>query len=127
MAIALERSDMKKFNRDYTTPEQSMRLLELGLQPNSANLFYSKFERETFGLPRLCYNKRYSDIVPYGYEEYYLPCWSVGRLMEIYDTYLPDNGDWPNYFKYGNLLEYVIDCIDVAIEKELIDFSKLEE
>ena len=108
---------MSKLQNDFTTKQQSEKLLALGMPRLSANFYYDdenevqivkdpEFELQSKG---------------------YFPCWSVGRLIEVYDTCLPDNGDWPNYFKYGNLLEYVIDCIDVAIEKELIDFSKLEE
>lgn len=120
MAIALERSDMKKFNNDFTTPEQSMRLLELGLQPNSANLYYSKFERETFGLPKLCYDKRYCDIVPYGYEEYYLPCWSVGRLMEIWK--ICRRIPW-DYMTKRPLIDELVDDFELFY----LDFSELEE
>ena len=136
MAIALERSDMKKFNRYYTTPEQSMRLLKLGLQPNSANLFYSKFERETFGQPKLCYEKRYCDIVPHGYEEYYLPCWSVGRLIEIYlicnevvcgVTELHHSAVKIDVREF-TIVDYIIRKIENKIKKKGESFlSKLEE
>lgn len=119
MAIALERSDMKKFNNNFTTPEQSKRLLEFGVPAWTADFFYPTKKSD---MPIIIVDINVGMNLKYA-----IPCWSVGRLMEIYDTYLPDNGDWPNYFKYGNLLEYVIDCIDVAIEKELIDLSKLEE
>lgn len=120
MAIALERSDMKKFDRYYTTPEQSMRLLKLGLQPNSANLFYSKFERETFWQPKLCYEKRYCDIVPYGYEEYYLPCWSVGRLMEIW--HMCKGWRWV-YMTDRAIIDEIVEDFELLV----LDFSKLEE
>ena len=112
---------MSKPQSDFTTPEQSKRLLELGVPADSANCFYDhykKLEIRTYGQLDSGFFETYSKFIL---------CWSVGQLIEIYDTCLPDNDDWPNYFKYGNLLEYVIDCIDVAIEKELIDFSKLEE
>ena len=113
---------MKKFNRDYTTPEQSKRLLELGLQPNSANLYYTRFGSETFVTPpKLCYAKSYFYIVPDGYEDFYLPCWSVGRLMEIWKIC------------YGSTCYCVTDraLIDEIVENfELfdfdMDFSKLE-
>jgi hypothetical protein len=76
---------MKKLQNNFTTTEQSKRLLELGVPADSADLFYSKFECETFeNRPTLCYDKKYSDIVPDGYEKDYLPCWSAGRLIEIY-------------------------------------------
>lgn len=77
---------MSKQQNDFTTREQSKQLLELGVPADSANLFYSKFECETFeNRPTLCYGRKYSDIVPSGYEKNYLPCWSVGRLIEIYE------------------------------------------
>lgn len=114
---------MKKFNRDYTTPEQSKRLLELGLQPNSANLYYSKFEGDLlWERPKLCYDKRYCDIVPDGYEDFYLPCWSVGRLMEIW--YMCHGWPW-EYATDDALIDIIMSDFETCIKH--LDLSKLEE
>lgn len=131
----LDLDNMKRLQCNFTTPEQSKRLLELGVPADSADLFYSKFECETFGnRPTLCYDKKYSDIVPYGYENDYLPCWSVGRLIEILEIIL--GSPWSDkelLGEQGTLLERVVsDFEDVVRYKEVfkdnrIDFSKLEE
>lgn len=112
---------MKKFNRDYTTPEQSKRLLELGLQPNSANLYYTRFGSETFVTPpKLCYAKSYFYIVPDGFEDFYLPCWSVGRLMEIWQ--ICENGRIWGYATDRALIDEIVDDFGLFD----LDFSKLE-
>ena len=126
---------MSKLQNDFTTIEQSKRLLELRVPIDSANLFYSKFECETFeNKPTLCYDKKYSEIVPYGYEKDYLPCWSVGRLIEILEIILDTPwSDKELLGKQGTLLERVVsDFEDVVKYKEIfkdnrIDFSKLKE
>lgn len=113
---------MKKFNRDYTTPEQSKRLLELGLQPNSANLYYTRFGSETFVTPpKLCYAKSYFYIVPDGFEDFYLPCWSVGRLMEIWKIC----HGWPwEYATDEALIDIIVSDFETCIK--YLDFSKME-
>lgn len=121
---------MSKLQNDFTTQEQSKRLLELGLPADSANLFYSKFECETFeNRPTLCYDKKYSDVVPYGYENDYFPCWSVGRLIEIMKICNhPDDVDQvfcELAYSKKNLVELIIRLMEE--NKEITDFSKLEE
>lgn len=67
---------------NYTSIEQSKKLLELGLSPESADIF----------IP--CYGKdNYTEFRPYFREHVTkpdkgdLPCWSVGALIEL----MPDN------------------------------------
>lgn len=122
---------MSKLQNDYTTPEQSKRLLELGVPADSANLFYSKFECKTFeNRPTLCYDKKYSDIVPHGYEKDYLPCWSEGRLMRIFHICVSHTSmyGW-NYHEDvdGNYIDYIIQEYIDALKWGELDFSKLEE
>ena len=118
---------MSKQQNDFTTREQSKRLLELGVPADSANLFYSKFECETFeNRPTLCYGRKYSDIVPSGYEKNYLPCWSVGRLMEIFAIcFDPDFIHFDTYADGINFLQQMMDKFETYAEN--MDFSKLEE
>ena len=59
---------MKKLQSNFTTPEQSKRLLELGVPADSADLFYHSL-KETADEEGL--------IV--------IPCWSVGRLIEVFE------------------------------------------
>ena len=117
---------MKKLQNNFTTAEQSKRLLELGVPADSADLFYSKFECETFvNRPALCYDKRYSGIVPYGYEKDYLPCWSVGRLIEIYEIVGENAGQCVSTTKSTSRIESLVQLYEE--NATLLDFSKLEE
>jgi hypothetical protein len=70
---------MKKLQNNFTTPEQSKRLLELGVPAASADCYYDQY--------RIL---QYRTIDDYGYDFFglnfrFIPCWSVGRLIEIYE------------------------------------------
>lgn len=70
---------MKKLQNNFTTPEQVKRLLELGVPADSADMYY----KHTMLAPYL-----FSDGVSfsiYSKVEDIIPCWSVGRLIEIYE------------------------------------------
>lgn len=115
---------MSKLQNDFTTKQQSEKLLALGMPRLSANFYYDdenevqivkdpEFELQSKG---------------------YFPCWSVGRLIEILEIIL--GSPWSDkelLGKQGTLLERVVsDFEDVIKYKEIfkdnrIDFSKLEE
>lgn len=111
---------MSKLQNDYTTPEQSKRLLELGVPADSANFYYDdenevqivrdpEFELQSKG---------------------YFPCWSVGRLMEIIKICSDLDPILGYQIAYNtkhktSLLDIVIQIIEDDINK--FDFSKLEE
>jgi hypothetical protein len=122
---------MSKLQNNFTTPEQSKRLLELGVPADSANLFYSKFECETFeNRPTLCYGRKYSDIVPSGYEKNYLPCWSVGRLIEIHricSTLPEEQYMFPFWYDIQDNVDWAIRVLESGIKTGNIYFSNLEE
>lgn len=127
---------MKKLQNNFTTPEQSKRLLELGVPADSADCYYEPFD----GLidsdsTRLEIRQNIKELSKNMFKDYQrlLPCWSVGRLIEIllichigsaahidfdktiYDISCISNTDW------------AIRVLECAIECEHIDFSKLEE
>lgn len=118
---------IKKLQNDFTTPEQSKRLLELGVPADSADCFFASLEQGELSQPHMLYGLLYSKRVPYGYEKFYLPCWSVGRLMEIFviargyeDGFMSIDG--------RNPIEYLIRLFAInRNEKFKLDFSKLEE
>lgn len=78
---------MKTFQNNYTTPEQSKKLLELGIPAESADCYY--YEEGSIA------DDATPQVVPFGepYEDsstetmfssyVCMPCWSVGRLIEI--------------------------------------------
>lgn len=63
-------------NSNFTTIEQSKRLLELGLPKNSADLYYNKFG----ALEAIPEYRNFNEFCDYTDT----PCWSAGRLIEIY-------------------------------------------
>lgn len=121
---------MSKLQNNFTTPEQSKRLLELGVPENSADCYNT-----TKHIGKIPEGKTYKNIWQMSvwrkkndsHIEMY-PCWSVGRLMEIYHICIPNTSiyGW-NYHEdvNGNYIDYIIqEYVDAYGE---LDFSKLEE
>lgn len=123
---------MKKLQNNFTTPEQSKRLLELGVPENSADCYYYDWawflESEHYGKQinivqwddfneenRLRTNKVY-------------PCWSVGRLAQI--TLICSGSSKVGMMfktKDTDLIESFIDDIYLLKEFGRLDFSKLND
>ena len=121
---------IKKLQNDFTTPEQSKRLLKLGLPADSANL----------GIVEDIMNGGVEILqVPYsqwckGYESISTPSWSAGRLMEIFDMCCvrerTAKGGWCSYRRLHRgqtYLNYIIAVFVINKKRDLLDFSKLEE
>ena len=118
---------MSKLQNNFTTPEQSKRLLELGVPADSADCFWFD-ERDIMFLK----DELYSDEAKDG--EWvratdYTPCWSVGRLIEIMKICNhPDDVDevfCELAYSQKNLVELIVRLMEE--NKEITDFSKLEE
>lgn len=120
---------MKTLQNDLTTIEQSKRLLELGVPKNSANHYYGKDGK-----------LHYIDgTIPYSllWETECIPCWSVGRLIEIahicsdstlsYKEEANEIQKFKEEHKCETLIEAIILCITDAFSIGSINFSKLEE
>ena len=79
---------MKTLQNNFTTPEQSKRLLELGIPADSADCYFFIDGNKYDGVPRpfFLFPKTYEYIqdINSSYGDKILPCWSVGRLIEIY-------------------------------------------
>lgn len=77
---------MKTLQNNYTTPEQSKRLLELGVPADSADcyLLRTHTKGDTF-IVEVLHDELYSKKDKFTNMLEYLPCWSVGRLIEIYN------------------------------------------
>ena len=121
---------IKKLQNNFTTPEQSNRLLELGVPTDSADFFYCSLGKNTsnFGNPKYCY-KPYSILSTIDYYGIYtiFPCWSVGRLIEIYHICDKPGFSFSFHVCFPNLISEMIYKIAEAKEHGWIDFSKLEE
>ena len=79
---------MKQLQNNFTTPEQSKWLLELGVPADSADCYFFIDGNKYDGVPRpfFLFPKTYEYIqdINSSYGDKILPCWSVGRLIEIY-------------------------------------------
>lgn len=118
---------MKKLQNNFTTPEQSKRLLELGVPADSADCYYSRMRHEEFENPSICYES-YSNHAAFLPKTFiYLPCWSVGRLVEIYGICRCYDGDWDEVYGKETLVETYVSAIEEAVLDKMFDFAKLEE
>jgi len=111
---------MKKLRSNFTTPEQSKRLLDLGVPADSADCYYDHYKN----LEVRVYGKLESSF----FDTYtrFTPCWSVGQLIEVYEIctgQVWQNEIIENYSKIDMLLE---DFEDVE-KKYRFDFLKLDE
>lgn len=109
---------------NYTTRDHEKRLLEIGLPEWTADLVDVKTPEG--GLLRL-----FPDDVSYD-DEIVGHCWSVGRLMEIFDICCTDRSDeWPlttDMIKTsGSVANYLVGTYERAAKSNLIDFSKYKK
>lgn len=115
---------IKQLQNDFTTLEQSKRLLELGVPVKSADCYYCIINATIQqGIEVICDSDIFFDINTYLKD--FFPCWSLGRLVEIYviarglDTaYLPVEKD-------EDMVKYLVRLYEEKIKD--LDFSKLED
>lgn len=115
---------MKTLQNNFTTPEQSKRLLELGVPVDSADLIqvqdaittdeYIMVRNEDEPIGEFIENNQ--DIIP---------CWSVGRLIEIYEIVGENAGQCVSTTKSTSRIESLVQLYEE--NATLLDFSKLEE
>ena len=135
---------MKTLQNNFTTPEQSKRLLELGVPTDSADCYWTEFplyEGKFHGYehkPQWLYDdEKFSKLQSYC-KTRILPCWSVGRLMEILDIcelrIHPDTSaeEYPSTATIMDKLsisyvEFLVRTIQIAKKARVLDFSELEE
>ena len=118
---------MKNLQNNFTTQAQSKRLLELGVPADSADFYYDKDEVEIDEIIHpyiLPFNRKFSNYN----DMFYLPCWTVGRLMEICKICEPKK----EYEQLFEELQYsqnycVVIISHIVANLPIIDFSKLED
>lgn len=119
---------MKKLQNNYTTPEQSKRLLELGVPADSADMYYHKeigftsFYSEPEVIPSC---ELFSTGNPVYIHD--IPCWSVGRLIEIYHICVGPGCSFTFHVCFPNLMNEIMYKLGEAHRNGWLDFSKLEE
>lgn len=124
---------IKKLQNNFTIPEQSKRLLELGVPADSADGFYTRengYRGGNWVSPKLFESDDPKDKVNFkNYYEggitMYYPLWTVGRLQEIFAICF--TGEvfhmWctDGFYIPENIIE------GMELRKNEMDFSKLEE
>lgn len=135
---------MKPLQNNFTTPEQSKRLLELGLPADSADCALEDNGGIIEIIPLLdkklsAFQKemnRFEEENDYPRFVTYIPCWSVGRLIEIELTCREQRKgqvarltfyaeDMPSDLSATNIVECLIAYMERGEFK--YDFSKLED
>lgn len=147
---------MKNLQNNFTTPEQSKNLLELCVPADSADLQIPYIEYYDLSpsdnekifqcyeyLAPIFWNAKQHGLLPkdkvvwereFAGEKYdchtteYIPCWSVGRLMEICKICEPNK----DYEQLCEELQYsqnycVVIISHIIAKLQVIDFSKLED
>ena len=118
---------MKKLQNNFTTPEQSKRLLELGVPADSADC-YNTIKH----IGKIPADATYKDVWQMSiwrdengnHIEMY-PSWSVGRLIEIYKIVGEEAGQCISCSKNQTQVESLVQLYEENIG--LLDFLKLEE
>ena len=99
-----------KLQNNYTTPEQSKRLLKLGVPANTGDCYFTESGKKEIKNTAL-------DIL-------YTPCWSVGRLIEIYEICTGETFERNDVY---NIFSDIFTSIESALLNHEMDFSKLKE
>lgn len=108
---------------NYTTPEQSQKLLDLGVSVDSADMYYKHTALKPYIFNDNCLFSMYSKV------ENITPCWSVGQLIKIYLICNPYESDDDLRFmltsgvEVPDLCHYIITWLECAN----FNFDKVNE
>lgn len=110
---------MKQLQNNFTTPEQSKKLLELGIPADSADCYFDS--RNIRRLRSEDWMLKQNFFIEYSY---FTPCWSVGRLIEIIDI-ISSCSLTPQFCE--NYTESLVEELESMVCNNKFDFSKLED
>ena len=128
---------MKTLQSNFITSEQSKRLLELGLPADSADCYISN--EKIFVLHNCTFQENFNNDLDIARSHlidmpHYIPCWSVGRLIEIHlkcCTTLNQNDAHIVISRFGietgGLCQDMYHMVGECALRGNYDFSKLEE
>ena len=119
---------MSKLQNNYTTPEQSKRLLELGVPAWTADCFFGGYGGHPDYKTIRQTEFEIEDDSLFKLNDHLTPCWSVGRLIEIIKicSKPKEQAIMAEEMLYcKDLVELLVYMIEA--NKQVIDFSKLEE
>ena len=119
---------MKTLQNNFTTNEQSKRLLELGVPTDSADCCLNG--STVIVLNGKSFQEHYDEDLYFArlhLVEYpkYIPCWSVGRLIEIYEIGGENAGQWLSTDKNKSRVERLVQLYEENVT--MLNFSKLED
>lgn len=109
-----------KFNSQVcTTKEQSQHLLELGLKPETADMYYFWLGGNNYCLKVDVNN----NPLKYNMDKTYIPAWSLHRLIELYKD-VEDISLWSlEHVNYNRLIQ----CISIAIKQSIFNKEYLKQ
>ena len=110
----------KNLQSYHTTPEQSKRLLELGVPKNSADC-YITWKLDHTPKVNVLDNETYLELLDH-ISQITIPCWSVGKLQEIFDICNEDYIERSMSYR----IEYMIALFELEKDNDMLNFSKLE-
>ncbi len=115
---------MKNLQNNFTTPEQSKRLLELGVPADSADGYYTNFDDGTHAkYPNyICYR----DITWWNDGDS-TPSWSVGRLNEIFVICSDIHTEIYDFDLEGTQMERAMQAFENYAKYNWLDFSELKD
>lgn len=117
---------MKKLQSNFTTPEQSKRLLEMGVPAWTADCFFGGYGGHPDYKTIRQTEFEIEDDSLFKLNDHLTPCWSVGRLIEIMKVCMPSGVYTPKFYYDCSLMQVVLDAIELEFDYGL-DFSKLED
>ena len=113
---------MKTLQSNFTTPEQSKRLLELGVPAWTADCYYYDMFDKHIKVSYIDADRNYKWDLENEYAP--KPCWSVGRLIELY---VKAKGLDFMYFRIMSDADMIDSIVRMFVENQNeMDFSKLE-
>jgi hypothetical protein len=128
-------------NKNFTTYEQSNRLLAIGVPADTADCYYNVPVTNESEIHVLSDGKKVSDVEGMFKRIIHpditiVPCWSAGKLMEIYlkcgedyivDEYGDESDENASLHFISHDAEKLVDMMISEIEDGEVDFSKLNE
>ena len=110
---------MRKLQNNFTTPEQSKLLLELGVPADSADSYYSNVIKHITVFDEEIDKKEF-------FNGKVIPCWSVGRLIELSDICYTSLFEQEYYIRQKDCnTDYLVNLFELAANS--MDFSKLDD
>lgn len=104
---------MKFYSQICTTLEQSQRLLDLGLSPETADMSYYRLDDEP--ISTICMAQVYRETIKGGkiiekQNAEIIPAWSLHRLIEILDSPLIEFNTL-TYNPYEEIIDLISECL----------------